>query len=97
MKSEAKVELSMIWPVFGDMTPQVLPQVLFLLEKGILLSSVHQLLWMIPNRNVNEALRIQSLFTTVRKPDKLRGWTDKLCQVDQGYHSTKVIQKVIQS
>lgn len=44
MKSEAKVELSMIWPIFRDMTPQVLPQVLFLLEKGILLSSVHQLL-----------------------------------------------------
>lgn len=26
-KSEAKVGLSMIWPIFRDMTPQVLPQV----------------------------------------------------------------------
>lgn len=31
---------------------------------------------MIVNRNVKEALRIHNLLTTVRKPDKFRGWTE---------------------
>lgn len=31
---------------------------------------------MIVNRNVNEALRIHNLLTTIRKPDKFRGGTE---------------------
>lgn len=76
-KSEAKAGLSMIWSLFRDMTPEILPQVVPPYWKRVYYCFVYTNYYgMMVNRNVIKALRIGNLLTTVRKHDKFRGWTE---------------------